>query len=457
MYKIASQEIDFHDRAAFLETLSKSQEIPNFVKKAAAVERDSIPLEKFALVIVDSSGTLPKLALHNKAYTWISSRLFGNSVDKIPERGAQIAATHIKQACEAWGIDTPDDVSRHADPVEPVTGNIYEMPKNAACESVLDYNKYRVGHRGEVPKEVLREKLDEFLNFGEEHPVDPQQLGEELASKVYAWAMQTGYSLPGAGSVASIAMSKIPNSVENKGKVRGFLVDKMDSLEEHEKVKRASQIMKEAGKGTMGIGGNFPMHTPELVKKAEDYFFDHYDRLAPRYRKELATNIVKNASEHGLFVESDMIRKYAGQIFSRALQGNVMARKSILMEKNASKVLDQLYSTKDILGSEKFAEALEQFDKQAGISQYWGSHIKDPYPSTFEVTKVAQWTCRIGQDVITEDQLRRFVSKHAGTLRGYVNDHIVRDLKLMPVEIFDSLPMPEKEIILAKMEEAGVA
>ena len=77
--------------------------------------------------------------------------------------------------------------------------------------------------------------------------------------------------------------------------------------------------------------------------------------------------------------------------------------------------------------------------------------------STYEVTKVAQWSFRQGQDVINEEQLREFVDKHIGTLHGYINDHIIRDLKSMPVEIFDSLPRPEKEIILAKMEEAGVA
>jgi hypothetical protein len=461
MYKLASQEIDFHDRASFLEALAETQEIPDFVKKASAVERGDIPLDSFALVAVTEDGTFPKFALHNKAYVWISSRLFGKTAARLPERGAQIAATKIKEACESWGFDVPGDVLRYADPIDPVTSNFLELSKQAEekCQSALDYSKYRVGYRGEPPKAVLSEKIQELLDKDDSHMPDPEHVGEELAGQIYSWAMSDGYTLPSPESVARAVSSKLPEGVPDKGKVRSALVEKMKTIGEHEKVKRASELVRTHSKAVdaTGIGDQFPMQSSDLVKRAQEYFLDNYDRLAPKYRKELATNIVKQASEFGMFVEDEIIRKYAGQTFSRALQGNVMARKSILLEKNASDVLDQLYARRTLLGSEKFAEALEQFDKQSGISEYWGKDIKDPYLSTYEVTKVAQWTYRQGQDVINEQQLRKFVDNHLDSLHGYVNDYIIRDMKMMPVEIFDSLPRPEKEIIIAKMEEAGVA
>jgi len=462
MHKIASQEIDFHDRAAFLNALSQEGELPEYVKQAAAVERGSIPLEKFALVVVTDHGTFPKYALHSKAYTWINSRLFNKTAAKLPERCIQIAAFHIKQACEAWGVDCPDYVLAKSDPVDEVVTNVFNMDKAAAeecCNSLLDYNKYRIGFRGEPSKELLKQKMQEFMTYDSAHPSEAQQVGEELASRLYAWAMDEGYSLPSPGSLAGMASSCCPKEVADKGQVKGFFLDKLERISSEEKTKRASKDVKTAATamGMLGIGEHFPMQSSELVKRAEEYFHDNYELLAPKNRRELATNIVKNASGFGMFVENELIRKYAGQLLSRAIEGNVMARKAILKEASHENVLSQLYARRNVMDPEAFACALEEFDKQAGISTSWGKDIKDPYLSTFEVTKVAQWSYRDGQDVINEQQLHDFVNKHIDMLHGYVNDHIIRDLKSMPVEIFDSLPRPEKEIIISKMEEAGVA
>jgi hypothetical protein len=284
--------------------------------------------------------------------------------------------------------------------------------------------------------------------------------------------MNEGFSLPEAGALTNLAGQAMPSEVD-KSEAKTFFKERVGLLEDAEKIKRASLDVKIAAHNADAFGvtvktaegktiSRFPMNTPELVKQASEYWWDHHDRLAPKYRRELACGIVKNASRHGMHLDDQRIAAYTGDTYARGLEGNVMARASELKGdqiKEGSRTLTSLLKMAEHLDPMKFAEILEAFDKKAGLDRAWGKSIKDPYLSTFETgaIKQAQWSYRMGNDTINGDQLRRFMSGHPEALRGYVDQHIISELKLYPIEIFDSLPRPAKEVIMMKMQEAGVA
>lgn len=468
MHKFASHEIDMHDSVGLLADL---EDIPDFVKKAHVARAEDVPSDKFAVVLATEQRVFPKYALDSKATVWVSSRLFCKTGHLLPSRAQQIAAYFIKRACDEYRMDCPEKVALLADTTEKFASNVLDMSDHQDT-SALDYDQYRVGWKGVMPKDYLKMKLQEFVDRFPENVVTPEELGEELASRIYSYAMNEGFSLPPVDALANLAGQAMPAEVD-KAEAKTFFKNRVDTLEDAEKVKRASLEVKIAAHNEDAFGvtiktaegktiSRFPMNTPELVKQAQEYWWDYHDRLAPKYRRELACGIVKNASRHGMYLNDARISAYAGEDYARGLEGNVMARTAELKGdqiKEGTRTLQSLLKMASQISPMKFAEILETFDKKAGLNRAWGKTIKDPYLSTFEhgVIKQAQWTYRLGHDSINEEQLRRFMANHADSLHGYVDQHIVSELKLYPVEIFDSLPRPAKEVIMAKMMEAGVA
>lgn len=470
MNKLASQTIDFHDNKKLIAELG---ELPDFVKKADFKEASEIPNEKWAVIMLTDAGVMSKFALHNKAHVWMSSRIFPKTAHQLPLQAQQVAAQHIKRACLEYRIDYDSEIDRLANCTKQAESNMLDMVGTPET-SKLDYNQYKVGWRGEATKDAIQKKLETFAFKDPKTTgfMSEQEMGEELAGKLYSWAMNEGYSLPSADSIASMLTSLAPEGLKDKKAIKSFFVDKMNAIDSEQKTKRASLEVRRLNYEEDSFGvkiaadnthtGYFPMNTPELVKRAQEYYLDHLEMLAPKFRREFAIGIVKNASAHGLMVEDERILKYANESYSKHLQGNVEARKSFLKGeeahvKEASSTLDKLLGMRRLMSPERFAGALEVFDKRAGIDAYWDSHIKDPYLSTFEHTKQASWSYRMHDTVINEKQLRDFAEKHVESLNGYLNQYIIEDLRKMPIEIFDSLPTPEKEIIVSKMEEAGVA
>lgn len=457
-----------HDNVSLLADL---EDIPDFVKKAHIARVEDTPNDKFAVVLLTEKRAFPKYSLSNKAAVWVSSRLFCKTAHLLPTRARQIAAHFIKRACDEYRMSCPQEVQEAADVVEKFATNVLDV-SDYKDETALDYDKFRIGWKGQMPKEHLRAKLEEFSARNQENLVSSEEMGEELASRIYSYAMNEGFSLPEAGALANVAMSTLPKDAD-KGEVKTFFENRIKQMEAAEKIKRASVNVKIAAHQEEAFGvviktasgetiGHFPMTTPEMIKQAQEYWWDHYDRLAPKYRRELACGIVKNASRFGLYLNDPRLVAYTGEDYAEGLEGNIMARKAELREdqiKEGARTLGSLLVMHRDIKPEKCAEILEEFDKKAGLDRAWGKTIKDPYLSVFEsgMIKKASWSYRMGNDVINEDQLRRFMLQHPESLDGYIDQHIISELKLYPIEIFDSLPRPAKEVILAKMQEAGVA
>lgn len=469
MHKFAAHTIDFHDDHRLLSTTGI--EPPDFVKKAAPVSADDVPMDRWAVVLVTPERTFTKFALHNKAYTWLSAHLFPKTAALLPTRARQIAAHFIKRACLEYRMPYPAELDRASDCVDKIASNVLDMSEYRD-QTALDYDKYRIGWLGEIPAEVLQHKLSELLNKDQGGLLSPEEIGHELASRLYSDAMNEGYSLPSADTLASVASKLLPPGVD-KGTFKDVFVARVEQMEAAEKIKRASLEARKTGYVQEAFGvtvktaedktvGRFQLNSPELLKRAQDYFLDNYLAMHPKYRKELADSIIKQAFEQGAMVKEAKVKAYGGDTYSNNLAINVLSRIPLLKGSEeeltkAASTLRSLLAASEMLSPSKFASVLEEYDKRTGLDEAWDRHVKDPWLSTFETTKVATWSYRMGDDVIDEHQLREFVSGHLGMLTGYLQNHLIAELQRHPVEIFDSLPKPEKDIIIFKMQEAGVA
>ena len=101
------------------------------------------------------------------------------------------------------------------------------------------------------------------------------------------------------------------------------------------------------------------------------------------------------------------------------------------------------------------AQVLEAFDKHAGIAKYWDTEIADPYMSVFKMQKIADYSYCDGEHEISGEELKKFTKKdsYKEKLQAYMDNSIIEELERNPIEVFDSLPKPEKRLLIDLMKE----
>lgn len=101
--------LDFYDDGGNLlrELVPNPEEIPDFVKTASVVEEDTHP-EMFAVVLDEGGQLLKKFPTTDQGNTWLSMTYFQETRDRLPVEAQKVAASRLAQACEAFGIQTPD-------------------------------------------------------------------------------------------------------------------------------------------------------------------------------------------------------------------------------------------------------------------------------------------------------------------------------------------------------------
>lgn len=122
MIKLANQVIDAYDdvlKDGLKKLAAKNPDI-NIMSHA---ERKELSDTDFALsVITKKASKLNKFPINDHDNTWLSNEYFQMTAHRLPKEAAEIAATHIKQACERFKIKTSPAVEGMA---KKASDNIY--------------------------------------------------------------------------------------------------------------------------------------------------------------------------------------------------------------------------------------------------------------------------------------------------------------------------------------------
>jgi hypothetical protein len=199
----------------------------------------------------------------------------------------------------------------------------------------------------------------------------------------------------------------------------------------------------------------YPLHTPSLIKKASIWFDDHCTELQPALRKEFADNLIKAASQQGVVMASEKAFKYANFDYNPDLDLEIEVRKSLTLDRDQLGMLDELLEKKASLNPNKFAQVLTKLDEQIGLDKYWDSNISDPYSAVFSMPKMADYSYSNGCKEITGNQIRKAVKAEnfREKMEGQVSKEIIDEMEGNPVEIFESLPRPTKDLIIDLITE----
>lgn len=367
---IASTVLDFYDDSEhdlMMKIASPSGLSGVQIDVLDAERHAELPDDNFGLVILTKrASVLRKFPLNDAGNAWLSSQYFSQTHEKLAFPARFIAATFIKEACDAYEVPASRLVEEYAARATDVDSNTFV--------------------EGSEKSWMLR----------------------KLASR----EMMTKSASDGA------ALADLPN--------------------EH-----FAMVIKQ---GDGEIIRKYAMPDAAHVKMAAAYFDKYAMELPPQYRHRFASSVQNRAQELNVDVSShDSLYKWASGDWNKHIHTHLEHRKSLLPGDSAGRgILDKLAAAIGETTPSDMAEALSEFDQATGISRYYDKGLTDPYAST--MAKAASgWSDEIDGQTITEDHLRKVAS--SAKLASYLGQSFANQFSKNPVEIFESLPSPEKTLI----------
>lgn len=142
----------------------------------------------------------------------------------------------------------------------------------------------------------------------------------------------------------------------------------------------------------------YPCDTPEQVKIASDYLYQHHKSMPLETRTEFATSLVKRANDLGVTVDT-FIHQNAGNTLTEReklaewLEARAYATEDQTVRKGFNKIAGVVKSMpreiEDRGFQVKLASTISKLDTQAGYVKEYGRRLPDPIATVFNTTKLA--------------------------------------------------------------------
>lgn len=466
--------IDFYDdpNGHVLKTKLAEEQVPVFIKTAQFLgeqQRERLPDDVFALVMIDQGSKLRKYACVDKGNAALSVIYFLENKDKLPEEAQKVAAANLLTACKWYDIQPPAPLMKIAGPYH--LGKKRGKDKTAGLGTAAN-----LGMQGLYVKGVLDEGLARHAKA-----VGPKasgmrsmmpKIGDLSGSNVMPLSSDTektaGILQPDLPRARDVIKGRGPAKRAERSALRDklrsthpagkpFLGDKMASVmypyvdvtgksapERFEKVAHQRFALVKEGQN------RFPIDSYGDVLEADRWFNDHGESLHPEDRRTMCTKLAARADEIGCKV-TDYVKKYAGVGY--APDGEVRVAVSTRMQyfQDDSPERDMLHGLMDKYAHvppDVFCEAVRQFDEATGLDYHWDDGVYDPWYTTYGFTKTAEWEFSTHGDKINEERLKQVVNASYPYIKERFGDDMADSLKKSPVQIFDSLPLDTKRIIM---------
>ena len=179
----------------------------------------------------------------------------------------------------------------------------------------------------------------------------------------------------------------------------------------------------------------FPLHTPELVKRAMDYLEQHELAFVPHDRHNYCVKVVDKAKKFELPI-SEKVASYGGSEYSNKLDQGLQIRHLYAQGDEEHEALTKLASMKDTIDAREFACILDEFDQATKIADR--GQVPDAYSSTLgEMGPLSGYTDR---------QIAGGVVSHQSKLAGYLGKGLVRQLADNPRETYAGLDDEQRDV-----------
>jgi hypothetical protein len=447
--KYAGVTLDWYDdKGATLKArFPTAGSLPNIIKEADIRPLEKLANEDFALVAIDEGNILRKFACHDPGTTAMSVIYFMEHGDKLPEGAQKMAAANLVGACERFELVPPKALAKTA-------GAAY-------VDGVYKDSPHRGGFFGSRPGVKSKYPLGGAAVGAAALGVPAALLsGGNARSRLINAALAGGAGAilgGGAGALHGLRVSD-KEDLENWAKIqRGKGVDVkiaaskvVDITGQRPTPKVKVAAPKSAADYAVVLGGKgyYPIHTWDLVKKAEVYFHEERGRMQPEIRRQYAVKLAAKALAIGYPVDPEIVDAGSTEWASSGhLKAAVEMRKIACAPGDSRDFLDELFEKRATIEPATYSEVLRRFDVEHGFDRGWGHVILDPWASTFGMNKTADVVWEDGNDRVTSDQLVSLAQNHLKRMRQILTEEMCKEFQKDPVGIFESMPLPQKKII----------
>jgi len=188
----------------------------------------------------------------------------------------------------------------------------------------------------------------------------------------------------------------------------------------------------------------YPLNTKPNIEAAISYFNKYAEDILPGYKKQLACNIVKNASRFDINVP-DSVSIYASKKAGNKCYSNIMSRIQVVKTAQEKALAANIADRSKEWDAGKIVDIISDFDKIAGIEKYYGRQIKDPYITVFEKYAAIESD---GSDIVKDLDLQSYANSEATyELKGHLPQEAIDKFLVDPVKTYKSMPDVQKEVI----------
>lgn len=392
MHEIAGVVLDVYDDNGSLLTkigAALPAELAD-LKMLGEVERNRLPDNAFAGVLVNGEERLRKFACHDAGHTLLSCAYFHHTKDRLPASAKIKIAANLISACKAHGLQPP-----------------IQLLKAAA-------------------KKLIQSDGAEMLV----PPGGAKKQGELAGTHL----------MPISADAPKRKLAELEPVIADP------YIDVSD-----QEVKEASQVDDELYALVSDLGERqFPLVSYRQVKEAADYFDQNYRHMHPRTRRAFCTKLAARADALG-YPLSKEASDYGADGY-RDVDGIKVAvnlRRRLWRDgaDESVSLLDELMQKRAELEPDTFAEVLAQIDIMNHADRLWDTQLPDPWESTFGVQKEAEWRWIEGNSVLEEPQLRELAVKNKRAIVDHFGEEMAAELAKDPVGIFESMPLIQKRLI----------
>ena len=491
--------LDMHDdhRGEVVRTIYPSIEsVPEVVKTAQRLGHEdlaALPDDVFALVLHQGDVTLRKYACTDQGNTVLNVEYLLKTAHKLPREAAKLAANNLLVACDWYDIEPPEDLKKLAflgavanlgmkglgllGTAQKVIGGtkaaveagkgltntsnvIQGLGKTASTKQAdLTFTETMPAasssQRNPQPKKAVITKSGSAFTVG--HIVKPRHPDDPGYPKVnYPVGKAQPIQLEDSLELGTVGGRH--SGGQQTGRVMSPNIEIRDKDGPDKPL--SDRYVREASK--YALDGRYPLDNLQQIKRAAAWFDEYGVRLQPAERHQYCVNMVKAASSIGVPV-SEEAAKYGSVRYAPADEVKVAmdVRKAVLTDSRHVHMLDQLFGKRASMQPDLFCQALERFDQMTGLHHHYDRYVPDPYWSTYGTDKTAAFVETIGNDSVSEEQLKDLVGPGSRTGDGYsllrktFGEDFAEEFHKDPVGIFKSLPLDQKRYIMRLATDNG--
>jgi hypothetical protein len=399
-------------------------------------ERSVLRDEAFALILQDGGKIFRKFACVDPGNTLLSMLYFTQNYEKLPPEAIKVAAANISVAAEEFGLKVPMLLK-----IAAKTGMVRK--RDPMTERVQNDDQ----------DWASRTNLLSIQGGSDQGKVQSTAAQLKTAAAVVQAPIASTPSVSGnmspAGDQKKVRVTK-KNAVNNAGVDGGAA----GSLEVNPRTvnvtgKAPPARVKKAAATRHALDSRYPLDSFRDVANAIGYFSEFFTEMDPADRHEYAVKTAARATELGIDLTPELER-YGSTEYSPDVDAHLASRRAVVSKEIAGSY-SELAEKRASMDPEEFAATLGEMDKIAGLNQYWGGQVKDPYWSTFGGSKKVKeaawsWLSRVGT-YLSADDLQWLARNGRAALHKHFPSDLTNALVKDPFTIFDSLPDDAKEII----------